>query len=79
MNDWVQIAKRKGYEPHGISMWVIRHNFNSYSASKALGVTQNSVYRWLHTSQNKLRNSVCALFRVLNGIDLRGMDSTDFL
>lgn len=73
--EWVEIARKRGYELHGVSMWVVVHGMSCYSSAKILGVNQPTLWRWLHSRQQDLPLCVCALFRLLNRLDLEKIDS----
>ena len=77
--DWIVQARKKGYEIHGVTMWVFKHGLNSYSAAKILMVNQSTLFRWMSTPEKNLPLVVCALFRVLNRVDLEKIDTRSLL
>ena len=79
MEEWIEKARKRGFEIHGVTMWVFKHNLNSYSAAKILMINQSTLFRWMSQKEKNLPLAVCALFRVLNRVDLEKIDTRALL
>lgn len=75
--DYLKWIASKGYSENSFTYWKFKHqDMTNYAISQMFNLPQCNLKLWQCTDEKRLVYSVRALFRVMNKVDLCGIDTT---
>ena len=76
-DEYKEYLQKNGYSENGFTLWKFVHRtLTNYAIGKMFSLPECNLMRWQMTEEDELPKGVSALFRVMNKVDLMGVDTS---
>lgn len=75
--EYKKYIEEKKYGANGFTLWKFVHRtLTNYAISKMFDLPECNLMRWQSVEESELPKGISALFRVMNKVDLMGVDTS---